>query len=251
MLSLRSDQTLALADAAWAATELELAARIVAVFPVDAALLGPDDLQRTVHYGVTRARARGFETVGEVCRYVDLALVLGSDFDVDPLLPWATEILARPGAAGPKLDDLDAVALAYLTDVAGEHGEHYTRALLRARRLRLDHLEGIDDLEVLLSTLYPAKYREAQLDRSFGRFVEHVDHQVEAFGFHEVPGARPCFAALMFLLGSGFAEDPRWPFAARGLESTGTPSYRLGGLLSRAQRHLERAFSLLRGQEAA
>ena len=251
MLSLRTPQAIALADAAWASTERDMARRIMAVFPVDAALLGPVDLQRTVRYGVTRARARGFETLGEVCRYVDLALVLGSNFDSDPLLPWASRILDGPNTPTATIDELDAVAIDYLGDVAGEHGEHYTRALLRSRRLRLEHLEGIYDLHEFLSVLYPAKYQEARIDRSFGAFVQRVEQLVDELGFGDVPGARPCIAAMMFMLGTGFAEDPRWPFVARAMESTGTPTYRLRGLLSRAQRHLERAFTLLRGQEAA
>lgn len=50
------------------------------------------DVEPLVEHGFERATAHGFESRSDVYKYVDLAVVLGRDFDTD--VPWARDILA-------------------------------------------------------------------------------------------------------------------------------------------------------------
>lgn len=63
-------------------------------FPKDCAGLGQDGVRQTVRYGIERAASYGIEAEGDVSRYIDLMFEFGRDFDADPELPWASEILA-------------------------------------------------------------------------------------------------------------------------------------------------------------
>ncbi len=246
MLMLRHAQVLTLADAGWQAFERTTVQHIHEFFPVDAALLGAAGVRETVRCATLRAKSRGFDTFGDVGRYVDLALVLGSEFDADPLLPWAHEIVTSSASPPSKLVDLDDAAMEHLTEVEGEHGEHYTRALLRARQLQLEELASVSDLGSFLAKLHPTKLRRAETDGRWDAFVSQLEEHARSFGMDLVPGARPCIAAMMVLLGSGFATDPRWPFARAALDSTGSDERRLRALFVAAHRHLERALGLIR-----
>ncbi len=63
--------------------------------------LGDAALRRAISYGVQRAHNYGITSECDVCKYLDLMFGLGPDFDRDPKLPWAKEILSRSGTSEP------------------------------------------------------------------------------------------------------------------------------------------------------
>ncbi len=60
-------------------------------FPNQCSTLQPEGLERTVLSAMKRARANGFSAMRDMLQFVDLVLLLGSDFD--STLPWARKIL--------------------------------------------------------------------------------------------------------------------------------------------------------------
>jgi len=62
-------------------------------FPDECHELGPDGLRSTIQYCIKQAGRYGISSGVDVCRYVDIALGLGRDFDRDPKHPWAASIL--------------------------------------------------------------------------------------------------------------------------------------------------------------
>lgn len=68
-------------------------------FPDDCKTLGPNGLRQTIEHCITRARGYGIEEGSQVCRYIDIALSFGRDFDRDPECPWAATVLRDPRLA--------------------------------------------------------------------------------------------------------------------------------------------------------
>ncbi len=58
--------------------------------------MGSDAVLETIEDGIARAAHHGFVRDVDVGRFVNLMLLLGDEFDVDPDVPWAAEILSRP-----------------------------------------------------------------------------------------------------------------------------------------------------------
>ena len=58
-------------------------------------------LVELVRYASQRASAYGFVSEQDVCKYVDLTLLFGRDFDRDPSLGWAEAILLDPDFKSP------------------------------------------------------------------------------------------------------------------------------------------------------
>jgi hypothetical protein len=79
-------------------------------FSVQCDALGEAYVVETVRYGMERASQHGFRTRRDVCKYIDLMMVLGRDFDTDGRTPWAAAILARRGDAGATMRALFAAA---------------------------------------------------------------------------------------------------------------------------------------------
>ena len=63
-------------------------------------------LRELIEYGIARARVYRVTARREVCRYIDLMAVFGRDFDTDPQLPWAAEILQHPGFGATRIPRL-------------------------------------------------------------------------------------------------------------------------------------------------
>lgn len=66
-------------------------------FPEGCASLSPENFLQFVETGVKKAALYGFNASPEVCQYVDLMFLLGREFDTDPSLRWAANILQKPG----------------------------------------------------------------------------------------------------------------------------------------------------------
>ncbi len=94
-------------------------------FPDRCAQLETTDLCRFVHCGLEKARSYCFVDEADGCRFVDLMVVLGPDFDVNPQLPWASVILKNPAFPDPstRMEALFEAACEHLHRI--EHPEEY------------------------------------------------------------------------------------------------------------------------------
>jgi hypothetical protein len=66
-------------------------------FPAQCDALGEAGAIETIRYGMKRAAHHGFKSRRDVCKYIDLMMSLGRDFDTDERTGWAAGILARGG----------------------------------------------------------------------------------------------------------------------------------------------------------
>jgi hypothetical protein len=79
-------------------------------FSAQCAALGDDRLRESIRYGIRRAAHYGFKAKRDVCKYIDLMIVFGRDFDTDKRHRWAAEILTRRVEPGWKMQALFTAA---------------------------------------------------------------------------------------------------------------------------------------------
>ncbi len=72
-------------------------------FPSQCRAAGETQLRETIQYGVKGAAKHGITAERDVCKYIDLVLVYGRDFDRDPNLPWARRILEDQTSQDPSV----------------------------------------------------------------------------------------------------------------------------------------------------
>lgn len=193
-------------------------------FPLSFSMLGEDGARAIGRSAIERASAHGLNSERSVFMYLSLMLMLGSEFDTDPQLPWAAEILGdmEPGEVG-RIDALYDKALDYLAQVAGPDAKYMLAAL---ERLQREPLEGVPapsgpefyaHVLARLSIIYPEKCRyvgELSLRRMVGRAIERA----ASHGITDGRGVA-IYVGLMFMLGGGFDSDPQLPWVADVLNS--------------------------------
>lgn len=90
---IRGEQMAALSDAAAVAFEDRVLGHLKRCFPELCGEREEADLRGAIRYGIQRAGTYGVVMQRDVCRYIDLMMVFGRDFDRGAGLPGAAEIL--------------------------------------------------------------------------------------------------------------------------------------------------------------
>ena len=78
--------------------EKEMLQRVKEFTPRHCKVMDEAGLLAVIRRSIEKSRQYGFTNRGPVRLYTELTFMFGSDFDTDPLLPWAAEIL---GSGGP------------------------------------------------------------------------------------------------------------------------------------------------------
>jgi hypothetical protein len=185
-------------------------------FPNHFRVLGEAGVRLVIRYGYARAGAHGLDTQQSVCLYINAMLLMGSNFDVDVMYPWAHEILSDGANRDQqrRSDRLSEVSLRVFFRIAGPTHMQLNRALLNLQRQSVLVWQQISqgapsDLPGLAQQLFPSKAEVVgpqalqMLARSSiaaaHRYGFTADAQVLLYGF------------LMFMIGSGFDTDPQYP----------------------------------------
>jgi hypothetical protein len=99
MFKVRREQMDAYREAAIRDFEDQVVEHLVRCLPEQAEAMGDRGLRDLVRLGIERAAAFGIVAQRDVCKFIDLMLVFGADFD--RRCAWASEILAAPEPADP------------------------------------------------------------------------------------------------------------------------------------------------------
>ena len=83
-------------------------------FPAQCMALGNTQVRAMIQDGIKRAAGYGITTQRDVCKFIDLMIVVGRDFDCDGRNAWAGTILSAEQEPGSKIRTLHATALHYL-----------------------------------------------------------------------------------------------------------------------------------------
>jgi hypothetical protein len=101
MLTIRKEQMSVFGPLGRKAFEDRVLVHLKKVFPEQSEALGEPKLRETVQYGTQRAAAYRIISERDVCKYIDLMIFYGRDFDKDPSLPWAQSILQNHAIRNP------------------------------------------------------------------------------------------------------------------------------------------------------
>ena len=186
-----------------------------AYFPMHFRMLEETGIRTLIRHGYSRAVSHGFDTQRSVCLYINAMLLMGSNFDVDPMYPWAAEILSDTSGGYPllRIDRLSDRSLRVFYRIAGTGHMQLNRALVNLHRDAIAIEQQIgqgspSDLPQFAQRLFPTKAEVVGegavrlLSRnavdSAGRYGLVADAHVLLYGF------------LMFMIGSGFDSDPQY-----------------------------------------
>src|SRR5579884_952450 len=76
--------------------------------------LGAERVREMVRYGIANAATYGITSKREVCKYIDLSVVFGRNFDRDARHAWAGQILNEPWDAEARVTALQRTAMRVL-----------------------------------------------------------------------------------------------------------------------------------------
>lgn len=124
MLSFRTQQVEALSLAAIGDFEQRAFDHVCRCFPAATRSMSDGQLRELLRHGIERAMAHGVRTERDASKYINLMFVFGRDFDRDPELPWAREILdgARVHRDLSMIELLYRDGLAHQADARGVDG---------------------------------------------------------------------------------------------------------------------------------
>jgi hypothetical protein len=117
MLTIREKQVAVLSAPQFKRFLDDLARHVGTFFPKRVKALGTEKTEEAIRDGIARAAAYGIKAERDACLYIDLMFSLGRDFDKDPSLPFASEILSDPEvSAACRIDRVHRAALNFLGD---------------------------------------------------------------------------------------------------------------------------------------
>ncbi len=108
MFTIRKEQMAAFGPLGKKAFEDRVVDHLKRAFPQQSEALGDEKIRETIQYGTQRAAAYRIIAERDVCKYIDLMVLYGRDFDKDPNLPWAQSVLQNQAIKNPstKVDRL-------------------------------------------------------------------------------------------------------------------------------------------------
>jgi hypothetical protein len=90
---IRHDQMKTFSEGASADFENRMVIHLNKCFPAECETLQEPGVRETIHYGIKRSANYSVSAERDVCKYIDLMMVFGRDFDTRADLPWASRIL--------------------------------------------------------------------------------------------------------------------------------------------------------------
>ncbi len=218
-------------------------------FPHHCQPLDRDQMRAVIHRGWGQAKSYHFTSEACVRSYLELMCLLGSDFDTDPLLPWAASILNEKcgDCQFSRGDKLHEKAWAYARHISRDY-----QRLLSSETVKPDGLaaapKGLPDLvqfvKVSLRETCPAKCSYLGDDALLGAAARMAQSAL-AHGIKSTNGVTR-FATMNFIFGSAFHKDPflPWATAALNVPTKAGPDTRADDLHAKGLSFLTRMWNL-------
>jgi hypothetical protein len=250
MFRLRAAHLEAFETAARAEFEEEMLVHLEAHAPKQFEMIGKFEMRRVIQVGIRGAALYGLTNRGPVRFYIDLMCILGSNFDTDPLLPWAGKVLGtwKSGDQMAQADRLYDELLAYRAEVVGPDSVFEKAALRRVNPELFQSLlspKAVSDGRVVLTLhdIYPQKAARAG-QRAMETFVARGSMLAKSNAIAGGLGSS-IVIILMYLFGHGCAADPLLPWIGQALRNCAgrSSSQEMELLFSTLMQHLERKLS--------
>lgn len=228
MLRIRAEQNEVFKQAAVRRFEGEMIVHLRQFAPKHFKILEEGDIRKVVRSALERAPQYGLTSERSIRYYVEVMLMLGSGFDSDPQMPWSAEILNDESVAeqAARIDSLYDKAWDYADHVILDYQDS-EGAVDPSRFVDLIRQIRHEAEEVLSPSNVPGFYQRViqHLRQRFPnkcsyvgelclrRLIQRAIEAAEGYGITTERGV-VLFIAMMFVLGSGFHQDPQLPWAS-------------------------------------
>jgi hypothetical protein len=245
---IRQEQIQAFDAAGQARFETGLLEHLKENYPRSVAGVADARIQQLISKGAQQAGEYGFQARGPVRMYTEFMVILGHEFDQDPLLYWVRDILRdREGIDEmAQASRLHLHVSTYLALVYGPKGEHVSKGLEHIAKAPPEELAAVGkayDSKAIpwLQALHPRKCVYAG-GPALTNLIQQARQGAERFHLPE-PEGPALVLGLMFAFGSGVMSDPLYPWVAAsvGPEAGAEPRARLERLMARSQGFLRQA----------
>ncbi|MCC6536114.1 MAG: hypothetical protein IT162_01090 [Bryobacterales bacterium] len=200
-------------------------ARLRALFPKHAAMMGEAAICELARRGIPRARGFGFQSERGIQTYLSLMVYFGSECHRDPQYPWLRALLEEKTGKDEK-DRINRIIHAtgeYAVLVAGPNREHVDKALAtlasdgRALISNPPRPVTAEAVERILTQVYATKAGQLGHEGMMGL----MQHAYATARLHELHGAEPVilFSLLQLMLGTFAGEDPQFGWINRTTEA--------------------------------
>jgi hypothetical protein len=218
MFTIRNSQLEDFREAALQSFEDEMVEHIKEFFPNHFMAMQQTGTRATIRYGYEKAKSYGFTTKRNVCLYLNIMLLLGSNFDIDPQYPLAKSILTAQSEPNPNLrmDELSDKVLETMELVAGPGNMNLFRAILNFNK-KADEIfqslifDNLNEAHHHLNVLFAQKYQAIGV-ANLQKMINLGSRNAAAYGLVSESGVL-IYVVFMFMLGSGFDKDPQFPWA--------------------------------------
>jgi hypothetical protein len=222
MLVIREQQMDALSQVALDAFEDEMVAHLRQLAPQHCKAVGEKGLRQVVRTGFERANKYGLTNRGPVRFYLDLMIMLGSDFDTDPQYPWATDLLEDSTMPDQmtRAERLYEKVMDYSAKVFGEGYEQEKAAVRRVGSIKFEDLPSFragsaSEFVKYTEKVFPekARYLGELLLSSLAARAKPLSEQYQL----DSERGPVVLGGLMFAFGHGVTTDPQFPWVAATL----------------------------------
>ena len=226
MLTIRPEQLDVLKRASVQKFEDRMVDHLNAFTPRHFKILNEDEIRDVIQHGRELAKQHGYRSERSVRLYIEMMFMLGSGFFTDPQYSWISQIVDRQADvnASASIDLInkktwELVEQASLDYIDPNGNFDPSRFIEQLRKLHdgLDQFasalvksESTPDISQLLQNAFPHKFNYIGATA-----VQHLTAEAnQKTALYQIFTQRgvAIFAAMMFILGSGFDHDPILPW---------------------------------------
>lgn len=215
MLTIKKEQEQKFSDLSLKKFEDDMVEHIKEFFPNHFFTIQEKGIRDTIQYGYRRAKSYDFTTQRNVCKYLNNMIILGSNFDADPMHPWVHSILLEDNKKDSKMkiDKLSSTAIEVMSQIAGETHLHLNRALLNLNNKSEEIFNKLLDSDLtnasdILKEIFPEKHKVIG-EENLKNMIKLGVANAKNYGIKSEPNV-VVYLLFMFLIGSGFDEDPQF-----------------------------------------
>lgn len=195
--------------------EDEMFRHVKTYFPNHFAIMNEEDIYHTIKYTFKKCKSYKFTTKRNLCLYLNMAFMLGSNFDNDPQYPWAKAILKgiKLKNSVRHIDDLKIKSQEIFNSMAGKNNAAINRFFLNFSKHHQEIYNTIITLNLkkdftYLQEIYPEKYSTIG-EQNISKMLETGSRNAEKYGLTN-NSSLAIFGLLQFIGGSGFDTDPQF-----------------------------------------
>ena len=111
VLTIRKEQMRALESSMLQRFEVRMAGHLKRFFRDHCHALEEAQIRSAIQHGMERAKTYGIVTERNICKYLNRMFIFGRDFDSEPQMPWAAEILTSGSVPLKRMERFSRVAL--------------------------------------------------------------------------------------------------------------------------------------------